>query len=1791
MESTPVKLKGYQVTEEIYHGSRTIVKRAIRTSDQKPVVLKLLKNSYPSFSELVQFRNQYTITKNLQIPGILTPLALEKYGNGYMLVMADEGYQSLPSSLNYPLSLDKFFPIALQLTAILEDLYQNRIIHKDIKPVNILIHPCTGIVQIIDFSISSLLTKEMQQGQNPNVLEGTLAYMSPEQTGRMNRCMDYRTDFYSLGVTFYELLAGRLPFESDDPMELVHCHLAKRPLSLQELTGVDLPEMLSAIVMKLMAKNPEERYQSGLGLRHDLEQCGEQWQAKGKIEKFNLGTKDLCDRFIIPEKLYGREAEVEQLLAAFERVATKDNNTELILVAGFSGIGKTAVVNEVHKPIVKQRGYFVKGKFDQFNRNIPFSALVQALRNLMGQLLSESDVKLQQWQAKIVDAVGKNGQVIIDVIPELEKIIGKQPAVSELSGSAAQNRFNLLFGKFIQVFTTKDHPLVIFLDDLQWADSASLNLLKLLMSEREQGYLLLIGAYRDNEVFLAHPLMLTLDEITKLQGKINTITLSPLSKENINYLVADTLSCSFQVAESLTELVYQKTKGNPFFTTQFLLGLNREKLINFNREAGHWECDLAQVRQQTLTDDVVEFMAGRLQKLPEKTQEVLKLAACIGNQFDLKTLAIVSEQSKEDTADSLWRALQEGFILPQSEVYKFYLEQTKNGNGIEIHEINPVVSYKFLHDRVQQAAYSLIWEEEKQLTHWKIGQLLLKESSPYEQLEQVFTLVNQLNLGKAAISNSEERQQLAYLNLQAAKKAKLSAAYQVAQDYCTIAIDLLPITAWQTDYELIYSLHRYGSEGASLCGNFDQAELLYNQALINAQNVLDKAIIYRLQMTQYQLQGRNSEAIAIQRQSLQLLGWEMPKEEEVIQANLDEEIAKVNQFLEESEVQSILNLPQMKDETIAEMLRILQILFYAAWLDGQPTLAFLAAAKMITLSLEHGNSDMSPFGYVSYGLVANAILKDITTAYEFGDMAVQLCEQFDNADVRGMTNFLFAADVHSWSRPIREGDIYYENAYRYGMEAGNWLTVGFMMMLSGSDRLTYGKNLNELYTIVQTHADFLRHIKSLENLDALIVGVRQPIRNLLGLTKTIFTFDDDDFSESEYLDKYNETPYHLAWFYSVKIRHAYLFNNHGAYPDLVSKLDIIENTISTHAKVPSSVFYVALMHLYLAENSKDEKDYDFHWKRVYILEEKLNNWQKYCPENLLHKSLLIQAEKARLNKQKTEAIDLYEQAINQARTNQYDYEEALANERAAKFYLDWGKEKIAATYIQEAYYCYARWGAKAKTDDLERCYPNLLQAIINQEKINSFTNHFSNCDQTLTLTNTNNSSTNYSSTLDFAAVIKTSQAISSEIHLNQLLCTLMSVVIENSGADKGVFISHQSGKLIIEAVVGFSSQEEIHNSSIVCQLFEPTEPIPHSLVNYVFRNGETLVIDDLSTDTKFAGDNYFQTHQPQSILCTPIFHQGKITSILYLENNFTKEAFTRDRLELLNLLCTQAAISLENARLYENLEQKVQERTRKLSDTLAELKATQKKLVESEKMAALGNLVAGVAHEINTPVGTSITVASNLAAKTQTFADSITQGKLKRSILNNYLEIAQQSSDLLVQNLHRAGELVHSFKQVAVDQSNLELRTFKVKEYIEGVLLSLAPQLKTSPHKITVSGDANLTLNSYAGCLAQVVTNLVMNSLKHAYPQDQPGELHWEILSEEKGLKIIYTDDGCGISRENLSRIFEPFFTTKRNEGGTGLGLHIVYNLITHKLGGSIEVDSQVGEGTRFSLTLPSMIF
>ncbi|MEM6453281.1 MAG: serine/threonine-protein kinase PknK, partial [Cyanobacteria bacterium P01_D01_bin.105] len=936
LAQSSVQLPRYRRVETIYQGSRTVVYRAVEEATQKTVVIKALREAYPSFGELVQFRNQYTITQNLSIPGIVQPLSLEPLGNGYALIMEDEGGISLAdyavadntvADNTQPPPLPEVLGIALQLADILHDLHQQRVIHKDIKPANILIHPDSKRVKLIDFSIASLLPKETQAIQNPKSLEGTLAYMAPEQTGRMNRAVDYRSDFYGLGVTLYELLTGQLPFTSDDPLALIHCHMAQLPVAAEQVNP-QVPGMVAAIVAKLMAKNAEDRYQSALGLKHDLEQCLIQWkeqgQKTGEIAAFELGQRDVYDRFLIPEKLYGRESEVDTLLNAFTRVSR--GASELMLVEGVSGIGKTAVVNEVHKPITQKKGYFIKGKFDQFKQNIPLSAFVQALRDLVRQILSENDVELARWKAKILEALGANAQVIIDLIPELALILGPQPTANPLSGSAAQNRFNALFLKFIRIFAAPDHPLVIFIDDLQWVDLASLHLIQLLMGEAQIGHLLLLGAYRDNEVSAAHPLMLTIAHLRESGVAVSSITLKPLNTKSLNLLVADTLHVQQSVAQPLTDLIRQKTQGNPFFSVQFLKMLHQERLIAFDYGSWCWQCDISHVREVALTDDVVQCVTLQIQQLSDATQHALQQAACIGAQFDLDTLAVVMGMAQSEAAIALWNALQEGIVLPESDLYKFYLDQDTNSQS----PLTDSLHYRFLHDRVQQAAYELIPSEHRQQVHLQIGQRLLHHIPQAEQAERIFDIVGQLNISHSLLTGKGDREQLARLNLLAGQRAKQSTAYQAAIEYSTLGIQLLDTAfCWQSQYDLTLALHEVATEACYLSGAFTAMDTWAEAILNNTQTPLEQVKAYEVKIQACIAQNQLLQGIEVAFQILDKLGVQLP--DQPTPEDFTTYLQAVQTKIGDRIPADLLQLSVMQDGQHLAILRILSSMFGLAY--------------------------------------------------------------------------------------------------------------------------------------------------------------------------------------------------------------------------------------------------------------------------------------------------------------------------------------------------------------------------------------------------------------------------------------------------------------------------------------------------------------------------------------------------------------------------------------------------------------------------------------------------------------------------------------------------------------------------------------------------------------------------------------------------------------------------------------------------------------------------------------------
>ncbi len=1803
-----MQLPGYKILEQIYQGSRTLVYRGWREADQQPVVIKFLRSEYPSFSELVQFRNQYTIAKNLNSPLIVQTYSLETYRNGYALVMEDFGGISLKEwrrQEETALSLSEFLPVAIALCDTLDILYRQRVIHKDIKPANILINPETKQVKLIDFSIASLLPKETEEVKHPNVLEGTLAYLAPEQTGRMNRGIDYRTDFYALGVTLFELLTGQLPFQSADPLEIVHCHIAKPAPSACEIKP-EIPVAIAKIIAKLMAKNAEERYQSALGLKHDLEKCLDRWKETGEIKPFELGERDICDRFIIPEKLYGREAEVQQLLEAFERIAgnTHDHpkskiqnpKSELMLVAGFSGIGKTAVVNEVHKPIVRQRGYFIKGKFDQFNRNIPFSAFVQAFRDLMGQLLSESDAQLQVWKSQILNVLGENGQIIIEVIPELERIIGQQPPAPELSGTAAQNRFNLLFQKFIQVFTTPEHPLVMFLDDLQWADSASLNLMQLLMGESERGYLLLIGAYRDNEVLAAHPLMLTLDAAIKAGAKVNTITLQPLSQASLNNMVADTLHCSERLAQPLTNLVAQKTQGNPFFATQFLKALHQDELITFDLKAGHWQCDLVRVRSAALTDDVVEFMAMQLQKLPKATQEMLKLAACIGNQFDLATLAIVSEKSPLDTATDLWKALQEGLILPVSETYKFF--QT-NELVEENRDCNLAVPYKFLHDRVQQAAYSLIPETNKQITHLNIGQLLLSNVSKSQREERILEIVNQLNYGIQLITEPENKVKLAQLNLAAGQKARAATAYAASVKYFDTGLQLLAPESWTSAYELTLALHLEAMDAEWLNTNIERSEALAEIILKQAIYPLDTVKVYETKIHIYINSLQTPKALEIGIQALEQMGLPLSTI-----LDLTHELP-VLPSLEQVDI-----LPTMTDPHHLAQLRLL-IAITSPVITVKPELIFAVVSAQVHLCLQHGHSGLAAFSYSWYGMLLCANPQNIEVGYLAGQIGKKLLETFNETALKCTVYNMLYQFINPWKALLRDS----LSPSLEGMQAG--FEVGDLVFASycGANYCVYqyltGERLEEVEREMTRLLELMQKLKN--DYSAASIGIWKQLNlNLQGRAIDLYQLTGDSFDERTVMPQLQAANNGWALF-SIYLAKGILLYTLNDYEGAVTNIILATryaSSVGAWVPIANNNLYhsLALLAHYSQVDSNQQVEY---LVQVETNQVRLLQWAFHAPCNFQHKYDLVEAERNRVLGEKIDAIAFYERAITGAKANEYIQEEAIANELAAKFYLDWGKEKVAAGYMQEAYYCYAHWGAKAKTDDLEKRYPQLLIPILQAKQYRSqlsetrvsIVDNSSILDRTLHITR---SSSSVSESLDFATIIKASQALSSEIQLEQLICNLMQVVMENAGAKKAALLINKNDRLAIEAVA--IMQQNVTALSVP---LESSEAIPTTVVNYVKRTLKTVVLDDATTQNDFIADTYLMQQQPKSVLCTPILNQGKLIGLLYLENQLTIGAFTRDRIEIVQLLCAQAAISLENARLYQQSQDYAQE----LERSLQELHQAQLQIVQNEKMATLGNLVAGVAHEINNPVGFlkgSINNAEEYIQDIFSYIECYQQHHPNPAdaVIDRAEEI---DLEFLIEDLPK---LVDSMKVASerIKDISTSLRTFSradtaekvacnIHEGIDSTLLILKYRLKANdkrPAIQVITDYGNLPpVWCFLGQLNQVFMNILANAIDaldaasvrrtFAEMQANPHQItiRTEVSDDQKTVVIRIIDNGLGMSEEIQARIFDRLFTTKEVGKGTGLGLAIARQIVAEKHNGSIEVNSTLAQGSEFAIAIP----
>ncbi|MEQ9233588.1 AAA family ATPase [Coleofasciculus sp. E2-BRE-01] len=1504
----------YQTQAQVYESANSLVYRAIRTQDSQPVILKLLKQDYPTPEELVRYRQEYDLTHHLNLEGVCRSLSLEPYQNTLVIVFEDFGGESLRQWMNqYSFTLEDFLQIAIATTTSLAQVHAANIIHKDINPANIVYNPNTKQLKLIDFGISTVLSRETPTLKNPNVLEGTLAYMSPEQTGRMNRSLDYRTDFYSLGATFYELLTGKLPFETTDVLELVHCHLAKQPIPPHELVGAHrraplnqpapyddapLPTIISEIVMKLMAKTAEERYQSALGIKADLEECQRQVHEKCIISNFPLACHDSPDKFQIPQKLYGREREIEQLISAFERVSER---SEVMLVVGYSGIGKSALVQELYKPVTQKRGYFISGKFDQYQRGIPYSGIVNAFQELVKQLLTEPEAQLQEWREKILSALGVNGQVIIDVIPEVEWIIGKPPEIPELGATEAQNRFNLVFQNFINVFTDTSHPLALFIDDLQWADGASLKLIQVLMSAASPG-LFLIGAYRDNEVFPAHPLMLMLEEITKAGSIVNQISLSPLDLPTVTQLICDTLNCSEDRAKSLAKLVDFKTGGNPFFMNEFLTSLYTEGLLEFTYSTlsngemkGQWQWDLEQINSLGFTDNVVELMASKIQKLPESTQHLLKIAACIGNQFDLKTLASSCEKSLQDTANELHGAVASSLVIPlgSREDVKLALIESESTN------YQPP-EYKFVHDRIQQAAYSLISEEHKPVIHQQIGQLLLQNTPKERREAKLFEIVNQLNLGKKLISNQSERNELAQLNLQAGKKAKASAAYHSGFNYLKFGMKLLKKNGWQLQYCLALALYKEAAEVTYLIGDFEKMNRFIKIVLQNAKNILDSSSIIEIKIIALTNQNKLELAINTAIKFLEKFGIYLPNNPNKIDAFVFMKKTKIALCLKSHK--KLIDLPTMTNPSKLAAIRIL-VSVQSATFRSLPNLYTLIVCQQVILSIQYGNTSSSAFGYACYAQLINGIEEDFESGYRFGKLALSLFSKFNSSKLESQVLTIVNAGIVHWKESINKTLYSLKKAYLSGIENGNFSFAAHAAFLYSYHSYIIGINLVQLEQEMACYGSIINKLKQPTILTVHKMNY-QVVLNLLGLSDNPCSLIGKYYDEEQMLPFYLTSKDRSAAYrlFLHKTTLFYLFEEYRkAYHYAKLAEQYLDGAIGTVA-FSQFYFYYSLILTSLLGSIKNNRDLSIISKNI----NKIKKWSNFSRINYLHKFYLVEAERYRVLGKDFLAADYYDRAIALAKENDYINEAALAYELAAKFYLSQGKELIARAYMQEARYWYQRWGAKAKVKDLETRYSQLLSInqSINQSEIK---------DNQIVTTQTGSRSTSH---LDIATVMKASQAISGEIVLEKLLSSLMKILIENVGAQKGYLILEHQGQLLIEATGSIDSEQvtllqsiPVANSQVVSQ----------AIVNYVARTKDSVVLNDATREGNFTHDAYIQDNQPKSILCFPLIDQGQLVSIVYLENNLTTGAFTAERVELLKLLSGQAAISIQNSQLFTDI--------------------------------------------------------------------------------------------------------------------------------------------------------------------------------------------------------------------------------------------------------------------------------
>ncbi|WP_437477648.1 AAA family ATPase [Sorangium sp. So ce1014] len=1485
----------YLVLEVLHTGADTILYRARRKEDGLPVVLKVLRRDHASPQALGRLRHEHEVASGLDVPVIVKVHALEAFGDQVALVLEDFGGRSLDKLLDGPTPLERFFPLALRLSDALAELHRRHVIHKDIKPQNLLYNPDTGEVKITDLGIACPSPRAPEDLAHDGLIAGTLAYMAPEQTGRMNRSIDERTDLYSLGVTFYEMLTGTLPFQASDPVEWVYCHIALTPPSPHAIVP-SIPPQLSAVVLKLLAKAAEERYQSALGLRHDLDRCFAELRSRGAIGAFPLGQRDVSDRFQIPQRLYGREREVEALLAVFERVVAQ-GLPELVLVSGYSGVGKSSLVAELHRPVVRERGFFLSGKFEQLKRDIPYHAFLQAFRGLVQELLCVSEEELERWRQRLREALNASGGLLTGVLPELELLLGPQPPVPEVPPAEAQGRLHATLQRFVAACAQKEHPMVLFIDDLQWADAASLQLLEQLVTYAEAEHLLLIGAYRDNEVGPAHPLALMLADARKRGALVTDIVLAPLSPSDVGALVAGAVHALAEQVEPLSRLVYEKTGGNPFFAIQFLMELHQEGLLAFDAGEGAWRWDVAAIRDKGFTDNVVELMVGKLKRLSAPAQDALKLAACLGSSMDLDTLAIVASRPAAGLGEALEEAVREGLLL------------RRNG------------AYRFLHDRVQQAAYSLIPAGQLAEMHLRIGQLLLKAQRAEEREDALFNIVGHLNRGAVLIRSPAERNELAALNLRAGRKAKAAAAYKSAAALFAAGLDLLAPDRWETQHELAYNLTIERAHAAYITGSTEEAERLLEELMSRAR--IETAAVVELALAFYQTRGQCARAVEIGLSWLRARDVALPLHPTDTQ--IKEGTERVWQALGDRAIEDLSDLPAMTHPEIKITMGVLHGVTGPAIFVDQD-LHYLVVMHMVKLSLRHGNAESSAHAYAAFARMIGPRFGRYKEAYLFGKLGRDLADRSGLLRTKSLVFTLFGQHVVFWTHHYRETYPYTRAGFSAAVESGNLNDACFNCIWASLFPLLCGEPLEDVLHQTEDRLGFVRKA-GYEFAHGALLGGHGMIQALRGRPVHFSMLDGSELDQGTFEARLNEGDMQgvRGLYYSLKAQALFVLGSPGEAVAAATRVRV-EHPWRTepYALIAENFYYLALALAALCDEGPPSPPRALP-EGLLECERQLGEWAESCPPNFLHKHSLVRAEIARLLGQEPEAMRLYEHAIASAREGGFVQHEAIACELAAGFYRARGLSTPEGAYLRRARAGYFRWGAHAKVEQLDQRYPDLIE----RKPIAPTATFAVRAEQ-----------------FDVLSVVKAAQSISGELKLPRLLEMLLRTVVEHAGAEEGYVLLLREDRLSTAAAIKAPGGE----ARLLGAAETPAAALPRSVLNYVRRSHERVLLDDAAARHPFSEDAYFTQKRPRSVLCLPIVRQTRLLGLLYLENKLVAGAFTPGRLDVLELLASQSAISLENAMLYSQVEQENAER-RRAEQALKANQATLQAIVDNSAAA------------------------------------------------------------------------------------------------------------------------------------------------------------------------------------------------------------------------------------------------